>query len=111
MFIFIWIFIIILNFFRFVYVPGPHTSEIIGDDYLFQTLIEWNIDGKLFTITLYNCFSNDSTIKIFYEKNTSDHSLMLEGGIFYMRCTTHILNIMIKDGLVPIIIALKKIKG
>ncbi|XP_050244277.1 zinc finger BED domain-containing protein RICESLEEPER 3-like [Quercus robur] len=39
---------------RFIYVSSPHTKEVLSD-VLLQTLLEWNIDRKLSTMTVDNC--------------------------------------------------------
>ncbi|XP_023732209.1 zinc finger BED domain-containing protein RICESLEEPER 4-like [Lactuca sativa] len=46
---------------RFVYVPCPHTSEVLTD-VLIDALMEWNVDTKLSTITMDNCTKNDALI-------------------------------------------------
>ncbi|CAA0833498.1 Zinc finger BED domain-containing protein DAYSLEEPER [Striga hermonthica] len=43
---------------RFIYVPAPHTAEIICDE-LYDALVEWNLDEKVSTIKLDNCTTND----------------------------------------------------
>jgi hypothetical protein len=47
---------------RFIYVPTPHTSERPGAT-LVNCLMDWNIDSKLYTVTVDNCSINDSMIK------------------------------------------------
>ena len=44
---------------RFMYVPSPHTSGRLAER-LFDSLLDWNIDGKLSSIILDNCSTNDS---------------------------------------------------
>ncbi|XP_012700739.1 zinc finger BED domain-containing protein RICESLEEPER 2-like [Setaria italica] len=46
---------------RFIYVPAPHTSEVIGEE-LYESLVDWNLDEKKSTITLDNCATNDAAI-------------------------------------------------
>ncbi|GJU83982.1 zinc finger BED domain-containing protein RICESLEEPER 2-like protein [Tanacetum coccineum] len=48
---------------RFLYVPCPHTSEVLTN-VLMEALMEWNVDTKLSTITLDNCSTNDKLIDI-----------------------------------------------
>lgn len=52
---------------RFIFVPSPHTKEVLSDIFL-QTLLEWNIDRKLSTMTVDNCNTNDAIINIILDK-------------------------------------------
>ncbi|CAJ2637459.1 unnamed protein product [Trifolium pratense] len=82
---------------RFIYVPAPHTSERLGDA-LVETLLQWNIDSKLCTITVDNCSTNDSMIKKIKNKLPLE-SLISDGSLLHMRCCAHILNLTVQDGL------------
>nr|XP_034570845.1 zinc finger BED domain-containing protein RICESLEEPER 2-like [Setaria viridis] len=44
---------------RFIYAPAPHTSEVIAEE-LYESLVDWNLDEKISTITLDNCTTNDA---------------------------------------------------
>ncbi|KAF0923236.1 hypothetical protein E2562_003445 [Oryza meyeriana var. granulata] len=44
---------------RFIYVPAPHTTEVIGDE-LYDSLVDWNLDEKISPVTLDNCTTNDA---------------------------------------------------
>lgn len=46
---------------RFIYVPAPHTAEVIGEE-LYESLVEWNLDEKISSVTLDNCTTNDVVI-------------------------------------------------
>ena len=82
---------------RFMYVPAPHTSERLADR-LFDCLLDWNIDGKLSSITLDNCTTNDAMIPQLKNKlQLAD--LLLDGSLMHMRCAAHILNLIVRDGL------------
>lgn len=60
--------------------------------------MDWNIDRKLSIITLDNCTTNDAMVDLLLGKLSTD-SLWLEGNLLHMRCATHILNLIVKDGL------------
>ncbi|RVW15815.1 Zinc finger BED domain-containing protein RICESLEEPER 2 [Vitis vinifera] len=94
---------------RFVYVPPPHTKEVLSD-VLLDFLLDWNMDRKLSTITVDNCSSNDGMIDILSEKLSSSGSLLLNGKIFHMRCATHVLNLIVKEGLDVIRVEIEKIR-
>ncbi|XP_059635725.1 zinc finger BED domain-containing protein RICESLEEPER 2-like [Cornus florida] len=83
----------------FVYVPSPHTSEILCDA-LMNCFLDWNLDRKISTITVDNCTTNDALIQGLSNKlSIRNKSLLLDGKIFYMCCVAHILNLIVKDGL------------
>ncbi|CAL8164292.1 unnamed protein product [Prunus armeniaca] len=81
----------------FIYVPCPHTTDVLADA-LLECMFEWNLDHKLFTLTIDNCSTNDSMIAIVLDKIFSS-SLMLDGRLFHMLCCAHILNLVVRDGL------------
>jgi hypothetical protein len=82
---------------RFIYVPAPHTGEVICDE-LYEALVEWNLDEKISTVTLDNCTTNDAVISNLIKK-IGETKLLLEGKLLHMRCVAHILNLIVKDGL------------
>ena len=96
-------------FSRFVYVPPPHTKEILSD-VLLDFLLDWNMDRKISTITVDNCSSNDGMIDILREKLSLNNSLLLNGKVFHMRCAAHILNLVVKECLDVIRVEIEKIR-
>ncbi|CAN1761948.1 Putative AC transposase [Linum perenne] len=82
---------------QFIYVPAPHTADNLASR-LFRCLMEWNVDAKLSSITLDNCSTNDKMINIIKSKLVSAF-LIKDGALLHMRCTAHILNLIVKDGL------------
>jgi hypothetical protein len=93
---------------RFIYVPAPHTAEVIAEE-LAEALLEWNLDEKLSTVTVDNCTSNDKAIELLVKKLGAD-KLMLQGTLLHMRCCAHILNLIVKDGLDVMKIAIENIR-
>ena len=89
--------------------PAPHTVEVISEE-LYEALMEWNIDEKISTVTLDNCSTNDKIIPKLIKK-IGKPKLMLEEELLHMRCATHILNLIVKDGLEVIKSSIAKIHG
>mgnify|MGYP004708155361 FL=1 len=78
-------------------------------DVLLSSLMDWNIDRKISTITLDNYSTNDGMINCLLEKlNVSD--LLIDGLVLQMRCAAHILNLIIKNGLEMISGATERIR-
>ncbi|PSS08117.1 AC9 transposase [Actinidia chinensis var. chinensis] len=82
---------------RFIYVPCPHTAEVLCDA-LMDTFLEWNIDRKLSTLTIDNCSTNDAMISLLLKKFKNGVHLWTKN-LFHVRCVAHILNLIVKDGL------------
>ncbi|GKD40075.1 zinc finger BED domain-containing protein RICESLEEPER 2-like protein, partial [Tanacetum coccineum] len=64
-----------------------HTSAVLTN-VLMEALMEWNVDTKLSTITLDNCYTNDKLI-----------DMVKDGAHIHMRFCAHILNLIVKVGL------------
>ena len=77
--------------------PALHTKEVIVDEFM-KIFLDWNLDRKLSIITLDNCSVNDGVVDILVDRH-GPNSLMLEGNFFHMHCCTHILHLIVKDGL------------
>ncbi|KAH9698081.1 BED-type domain-containing protein [Citrus sinensis] len=82
---------------RFIYVPSPHTAEALSNE-LVQCLLDWNVDRKLSLMTLDNCTTNDAMVEKLLLR-LDPGTLISNGKFFHMRCTTHILNLVVRDGL------------
>ncbi|CAN1848697.1 Zinc finger BED domain-containing protein RICESLEEPER 2, partial [Linum perenne] len=80
-----------------LYVPAPHTSVRLASR-LCASLLDWNIDSKLSAITLDNCTTNDSMVSIIRNKLVPSN-LLMDGSLLHMRCSAHILNLIVRDGL------------
>ena len=97
---------------RFLYVPAPHTADVIAD-LLHDVLLDWHIERNLSTITLDNCSTNDSVMRNMVGTSNENlrqrmdtvkgklplSSCMLQGKLVHMRCACHILNLVVKDGM------------
>jgi hypothetical protein len=86
-----------LPLYRFLYVPHPHTTEVISE-VLHDVLLDWRIEKKVSMITLDNCSTNDNVMKEMQDK-MSLPSLMLRGRLMHMRCAAHIINLIVKNGI------------
>jgi len=82
---------------RFIYVPAPHTADVIGEE-LYESMVAWNLDEKISVVTLDNCSTNDAVIPILV-RNLGKHKLLNDDKLLHMRCSAHILNLIVKDGL------------
>ncbi|XP_060965659.1 zinc finger BED domain-containing protein RICESLEEPER 2-like [Cannabis sativa] len=91
---------------RFIYVPTPHTAKL---KVLMECLIEWSIERKLSTLTLDNRIVNIAMMDQMKEK-LRNTSLLMKGKLLHMKCSAHILNLIVQQGLGAIQGAIKTIR-
>jgi len=87
--------------------PPPHSGIAIAMK-LVELLKEWGLEKKVFCLTVHNASSNDSMQSIMKRQMHKD--LVCGGEFFHVRCSTHILNLIVQDGLAVIGGALQKIR-
>ncbi|XP_044508352.1 zinc finger BED domain-containing protein RICESLEEPER 2-like [Mangifera indica] len=83
---------------NFVHVPPPRNGETIAQA-LYNCFEDWGIQNKVFTITVDNASMNDKCIKSLKKDFKMDRSLVSGGNLFHIRCTAHIINLLVQDGI------------
>ncbi|XP_030940016.1 zinc finger BED domain-containing protein RICESLEEPER 1-like [Quercus lobata] len=73
-------------------------------------LLEWNIDKKLCSITVESSSSNDQMVKTLESWLGKQGYHPFRGKLFHIRCITHIINLLVQDGLDEIGDILHKIR-
>ncbi|XP_033136651.1 zinc finger BED domain-containing protein RICESLEEPER 2-like [Brassica rapa] len=70
---------------------------------LLDCLSEWGID-KVFCVTVDNATANSSALKKFQTTYAmgSDEAFVLDGEFLHMRCSAHIINLIVRDGMAEI---------
>ncbi|KAI3472907.1 hypothetical protein Pfo_030975 [Paulownia fortunei] len=83
------------------------TGHYIDDDWkirdevgllIEKCLLDWELD-KIFTITVDNASSNDTTIAYLKRRFLTWGTAILGDKYLHMRCVAHIINLVVKDGL------------
>ncbi|KAL4583285.1 hypothetical protein LXL04_007855 [Taraxacum kok-saghyz] len=82
----------------FVHVPPPRGGHDIADA-IYKCLKEWEIEEKIFTISVDNASYNDKALKRLKEIFSRVRKLVCGGRLFHVRCCAHILNLLVRDGL------------
>lgn len=82
---------------RFIYVPEPHTGQVISDA-LLEVLMKWHIERKLSTVTLDNYTASDYLMEKMVHK-LPPSSLMLDGSLLHMRSVAHTLYLIVQAGM------------
>ena len=95
----------ILNFKR---ISCPHTSYMINDE-IAKCLVEWELDEKVFALTLDDSVTNDALVIRFRENWCG--KLLDNVNYLHIRCSAHILNSMIEDGMKVLQLAIERIRN
>jgi hypothetical protein len=94
---------------KFTLVESPHDGRTILNA-LLRTLQDWNIENKVFAITLDNEFVNDNFSKTLQENLVDKGLLPRKGKLFHCRCAAHVLNLIVQEGFKSISSATKNIR-
>jgi hypothetical protein len=95
----------------FVHVEGRHTGTKLSETFT-ELMVKWNVDKKLFALTLDNAAANEVAAKdiIADIKATGTSSLVCDGIFFHVRCACHILNLVARDGFTVITLTIENIR-
>ena len=79
-----------------------HKGQTIAS-VLLDCLAEWGIE-RVFCVTVDNATANTSALRKFHSAFSlvSDQSLVLDGEFLHMRCSAHIINLIVRDGMAEI---------
>ncbi|KAL5557478.1 hypothetical protein UlMin_039714 [Ulmus minor] len=94
---------------NFSYLSPPHTGITLSDA-ISSLLLEWDIQGKIFGITLDNASANDVSVEELRVDLNSKGLLVCQGNFFHLRCCAHILNLIVQDSLKEIESSIEKIR-
>ena len=94
---------------NFIQVPS-HKGDLVGKE-LINCLNEWGI-SSVFAVTVDNASSNDVALrKLKGHLLDKDNTIPLNGEMFHMRCSAHILNLIVTDGLKELNDAISSIRN
>ncbi|KAK2660683.1 hypothetical protein Ddye_007216 [Dipteronia dyeriana] len=94
---------------RFAHVQCPHASVVLADA-MMDCILDWHLEKNVFALTVNNCRTNNAMIPIILDKPSRD-STLLNGEMFHMCCSTHILNLVVNEGLDVIKDNIDRIRG
>ena len=78
--------------------PPPYSGVSICDA-LSKCLVDWEIEDKVWTVTVDNASYNDVVVHMLKDNLSKKYQLPLSGKLFHVRCCAHILNLLVQDGL------------
>ena len=82
----------ILNFTMIDSHKGKELCKVIE-----KCVLDWGLEEKLCTLTVDNASANDVAVR--YLKDSMSSKFVLDGDYFQMRCSAHVLNLVVRDGL------------
>ncbi|WVZ84618.1 hypothetical protein U9M48_031634 [Paspalum notatum var. saurae] len=83
---------------KFVMMESPRNAQSMFNVML-KGIQEWNIEDKLFSITLDNAQVNNSMIQLIRGNLLLKKMLSCEGNLFHVRCAAHVINLIVQYGL------------
>ena len=92
---------------NFCFMSPPHNGDSLFEK-MYNLLCEWEIENKLFSMTLDNASSNDVFVDILRNQLSIRKALICDGGFFHLHCCAHIHNLIVQDGLKEIDIVIQK---
>ncbi|KAG8362585.1 hypothetical protein BUALT_BualtUnG0061200 [Buddleja alternifolia] len=90
-------------------IPYPHDGDNLLN-FMKENILEWNLDKKIFSVVVDNASSNDSMMRRLREWLLKDSLIPLNGNLLHVRCSAHVLNLIVQDGLSPIRGLIEKIR-
>lgn len=81
----------------FWHVDSPHESGIAK--LILEKLCEWSIDGRVFSTFLENSATSDKVVDELLQLLRPKQALLLDGALFHVHSCSHILNLIVQDGL------------
>jgi hypothetical protein len=95
---------------KFMHVKGNHSGKKLGNEFC-KSLMHWNLEKKVFSLTLDNASSNDKCVEEVVPTLDKKSPLVCDGLFFHMRCLCHILNLVAQDGLKVISSSVRNIRA
>lgn len=92
---------------NFCFMPPPYGDIYIAEK-IYNFLIEWGIDERLSTFTVNG--ANVAPIELLKGQLNSNKGLLCEGAFFHLDCCAHVINLIVKEGLIEIDYAIKKVR-
>ncbi|CAO2840107.1 unnamed protein product [Amaranthus hypochondriacus] len=93
---------------RFCYVPRLHAKGVLAKIIL-NCLSQYSLETKISSMVVENSSTSDAMMNVLMD-NLEGGCLVLGGAFLHMRCSAHILSMIVKDGLEVIDHAIGKIR-
>ena len=88
---------------------SPYNGVYLVDK-MYDMLKDYGIENKVFSQTLDNTYADDVSIEVLCGQLNIKSALMLDGEFLHIRCCTHIVNLIVQEGLKVIDMVVVKIR-
>ena len=95
---------------RFTLVETPHDGRTMFNAIL-KSIQDWQVEDKLFSITLNNAPVKDSMVSSLQEHLVATNLLPCKGKLFHGRCVAHVFNLIVQEGFKTMSGATSSISG
>lgn len=76
----------------------PHDAETLFR-YITDLILDWNLEKKLLSMVVDNAYVNDAMVRNLKSWLCDKSLILLDGKLFHVRCSAHILNLIVQYGL------------
>lgn len=76
----------------------PHEVETLFR-YIIDLSLDWKLEKKLFSMVVDNASVNDAMVRKLKSWLCDKSSISLQGELFHVHCSAHILNLIVQNGL------------
>ncbi|PSS17646.1 Zinc finger BED domain-containing protein [Actinidia chinensis var. chinensis] len=83
---------------NFLMVDPSHTEDMISE-MIMTSLMDWDIDRKLFSMTFDSSSTHDNVVNRIRDRLSQNRFLLCNGQLFDVRCAANIIKLMVQDAL------------
>ncbi|GJY40535.1 zinc finger BED domain-containing protein RICESLEEPER 1-like protein [Tanacetum coccineum] len=83
---------------NFLTLDSSQTEDALSD-LVIKCLMDWDVDRKLFSMTLDDCFSYDDIALRTKDWLSQNRPLLKKGELFDMRCASHLVKSLLQDAM------------
>ncbi|KAL6144248.1 hypothetical protein ACLB2K_054943 [Fragaria x ananassa] len=94
----------------FIMVDSSHTEDMLSE-IIIRSLMDWDIDRKLFSMTFDSFSTNDNIALKIRDRQSQNKFLYCNGQLFDVRCAANVINMMVQDTLEALGEMTAKIRG
>ncbi|XAR48364.1 hypothetical protein NMG60_11031174 [Bertholletia excelsa] len=94
---------------NFIVIDPSHTEEMLSE-VIMTSLMEWDIDRKLFSVTFDSSSTNENIVCRIRDRLCQNRFLLCDGQLFDVCCAANIIKLMAKDALDALLEVTHKIR-
>ncbi|KAL4318912.1 hypothetical protein GQ457_18G011220 [Hibiscus cannabinus] len=95
---------------NFVTLDSSHTDDLLSE-VIIKCLMDWDIESKLFAVTLDDFSATDAIILRIKEQISENKSRLINGQVLDVRSAAHVINSVVQDAMEALRVVIQKIRG